>query len=116
MSYWALIYLIATVAVLYGTFVFLLAVLKLRDARDKGTMIDAPLVMRLFAYTTLAIGLLLDAVLNILLSIVLLEPPQEWLTTDRMKRLKHGGNDWQRACARWMCKQLNSFDDHHCGD
>lgn len=112
---WTLIYLIATISVLYGTFVLLLAVLKLRDARDAKKLKDAPLIVLTFAYLTLGIGLLLDVALNMLLSLPLLEPPQEWLTTDRVKRLKHGGNDWQRACARWMCKQLDSIDDHHCG-
>ena len=112
---WALIYLLATTAALFWTFVFLCAVLKLRDAREAGKLKGAPLIVRAFAWITLLIGLLLDVALNLLLSIPLMEPPQEWLTTDRMKRLKHGGNDWQRACARWLCKQLDALDDNHCG-
>ncbi|MFZ2541843.1 MAG: hypothetical protein WAW75_08730 [Gallionella sp.] len=110
-----LIYALLTLEVMFATFIFFCAVLKLRDARDRELLQDVPPVIRLFAYSTLAIGLVLDVALNILLSPILLEPPQEWLTTDRMKRLKHGGNDWQRACARWMCKQLDSLDDNHCG-
>lgn len=112
---WLLIYLLATAAALFWTFVFLCAVLKLRDAREAGKLKGAPWIVLAFAYLTLLIGLLLDVALNVLLSLPLLEPPQEWLTTDRMKRLKHGGNDWQRACARWLCKQLHSIDDNHCG-
>lgn len=115
MIHWTLIYLLATVAVLFGTFVFLCATLKLRDAKEADKLKAAPWILLAFAYTTLLIGLLLDVALNILLSIPLLEPPQEWLTTDRVKRLKHGGNDWQRACSRWLCAQLHSIDDNHCG-
>ncbi|MFA6213534.1 MAG: hypothetical protein WC714_29120 [Candidatus Obscuribacterales bacterium] len=110
-----MLYLAVTLQVFFATFVFLCAVLKLRDARDAGALRDAPRIVLGMAYTTLFIGLLMDVILNILLSVVLLELPQEWLTTDRMIRLKHGGNDWQRACARWMCKQLNALDDNHCG-
>lgn len=115
MMYWTLIYLLATAATLFATFVFFCAVLKLRDAHEASKLKGAPKILLAFAYTTLLIGLLLDVALNVLLSLPLLEPPQEWLTTDRMKRLKHGGNDWQRACARWLCRQLDALDDNHCG-
>lgn len=102
--------------VFYLTFVYFLAVIKLRDSRDSGVLKNAPLIIRSFAYLTLAIGLVLDVTLNILLSVVLIEPPQEFLTTDRVKRLKNSGNDWQRACSRWLCGQLNNIDSKHCGD
>ena len=110
------IYSLAVLALMYLTFVFLCAILKLRDARDMGALDDAPLIVKLYAYSTLFIGLLLDVTLNVLLSVVFLELPQEWLTTDRVKRLKDSGNDWQTACARWLCKQLSRIDLKHCGD
>lgn len=109
------IYSLAVLLVMYLTFVYLCAILKLRDARDAGALDDAPLIVKLYAYSTLFIGLLLDVMLNVLLSFVFLEPPFEWLTTDRVRRLKDSGNDWQKACARWLCKQLSRIDLKHCG-
>lgn len=110
-----IVYLALTLGVMFATFVFFCAVMKLRDARDAGKLHDAPLIVKLFAYATLAIGFVCDALLNLLLSPVLLEPPQEWLTTHRIARLKTEGNTWQRAVSRWMCNQLSRIDVNHCG-
>lgn len=110
------IYLLGVMGVMYLTFVYLCAILKLRDARDAGALDDAPIIIKLYAYTTLLIGLLLDVSLNVLLTVVFVESPCEWLTTDRVRRLKDSGNDWQKACARWLCKQLSRVDLKHCGD
>ena len=109
-------YLPITLVAFFATFVFLCAVLFLRTARDSGYLNEAPKIVLWFAYTTLLIGLLCDALLNVLLSVVFVEPPQEWLTTDRVKRLKNSGTDWQRACARWLCGILDHLDTNHCGD
>lgn len=110
-----LLYLSATIGLLFSTFVLLCAVLNLRVARDSGYLAAAPAIVRAFAYLALAIGLLSDVLLNVLLSFVFVEPPFEWLTTDRVKRLKVSGNDWQKSCARWLCGVLNSLDARHCG-
>lgn len=108
-------YLPIMLLVFWLTFVFFCSVMKLRTVRDSGYLKDAPIIVKVFAYLTLAIGLALDALLNMLLSVVFIELPHEWLTTYRVIRLKQFGNDWQRACARWMCKQLESINEHHCG-
>jgi hypothetical protein len=101
------------------TFVFFCAVLKLREVRDAGYIKQAPIVVRVFAWGTLILGLVADAVLNVCLSPILLEPPRidlnEWLTTYRVSRLKKEGNGWQKSCANWLCKQLDAFDSNHCG-
>jgi hypothetical protein len=124
-------YLSATVLVLFITLILFLAVIKLRDMRDAAEMrhedflADAPFIFKFFAYLILAIGFIFDAMLAILLSPILLDIPLrpdggslwlEWLTTDKMIRLKHDGNNWQKACARWLCKQLSRIDLKHCGD
>jgi hypothetical protein len=109
-----LAYIAVTLGVFFATFVFFLAVMKLRTARDMGVLKDAPKIIIAFAYTALGIGLALDVLLNLLLSVVFVELPHEWLTTDRVIRLKQFGNDWQKSCARWMCKQLENIDEHHC--
>lgn len=100
--------------VFFITFILFCAVLKLRDVRDAGKLQDAPLVFKAFAYLTLILGLVFDALFAILLSPILLDIPQEWLTTDKVKRLKDSGNNWQKACAKWLCKQLSRIDLNHC--
>ena len=108
-------YLPVTLLVFYLTFVYFCAVMKLRSARESGYLKDAPFIVKAFAWITLIVGLLLDSLLNVLLSVILMEPPREFLTTFRMIRLKKEGNDWQKSVARWMCKQLDNLDEHHCG-
>jgi len=108
-------YAITLVVLLFIVFVFFCAVMKLRTVRDSGYLNDAPAIIRVYAYLTLDMGLLADLLLNVLLSILFLELPQEWLTTDRAKRLKVSGNPWQKACANWLCVQLNNLDEKHCG-
>lgn len=108
-------YFAVTVVCMFGTFVFLCAVLKLRDARDGGKLQNAPKIIMTFAWFTLLIGLVLDTALNILLSPILLELPHEFLTTSRVSRLKIDGTDWQRNVSNWLCKQLDRLDNKHCG-
>lgn len=121
----ALIYLAHTLQVFFLTFVLFCAILKLRDVRDAGKLQDAPWIFKLFAYLTLVVGFISDALLSILLSPILLDMPmrrtgrwyqREWLTTDKMIRLKREGNAWQKSCATWMCNQLTRIDDNHCGE
>jgi len=100
---------------LFIVFIFFCAVMKLRTVRDSGYLKDAPLIIRVYANSALFIGLLSDFLLNVLLSILFVELPQEWLTTDRVKRLKVSGNPWQKSCANWLCVQLNNLDEKHCG-
>ena len=111
----ALWYLPIVITTLYVTFVFFCALMKLRTTRDVGALKGAPVIILAFAYLTLILGLIIDAILNILLSILFVELPHEWLTTDRVRRLKTSGNTWQRACSNWLCKQLDKLDEHHCG-
>lgn len=108
-------YIGLTLLVFWFTFVFFCAVMKLRIVRDSGYLKDAPLIVKSFSYITLFIGLLCDFIFNVLLSVVFIEPPQEWLTTQRVIRLKQYGNTWQKACANWLCQQLGNLDEKHCG-
>lgn len=110
------VYFLLTLVVFYLTFVFFCALMKLRAVRDNGYLKDAPEIVRMFAYLTLALGLLLDALLNLLLSAVFMELPREFLTTYRVIRLKKSGTPWQKSCANWLCRQLDALDEHHCND
>jgi hypothetical protein len=111
-----LIYLGLTMLVFFSTFILFCAVIKLRDIRDKDMLYDSPWIFRMFAYLTLFIGFFSDTLLNMLLTPILLEFPQELLTTNRMIRLKRDGNDWQKSVAKWLCSQLARIDVNHCKD
>lgn len=106
-----LIYFIA----IYATWLFYVAVMALRAVHRMGGI---PRLALPFAYTTLAIGLWLDFILNILMSLPLLEPPQwqrsEFLLSPRLTRLVAQGG-WRAAEARFWCRNfLEPFDPGHC--
>lgn len=86
-----LIYTGSTIILMYVTWVFFTAVMRLRELRDSKVLTNRsnPIIWYL-ALITLAIGLIMDVVLDILISIPGLELPQwqnkEWLTTARLCR------------------------------
>lgn len=65
----------------------------------------------------LLIGYAMDVLANLVLAtLIFLEPPREWLVTDRLQRhLPHIG--WRGNLARWICSHLlDVFDPSgkHC--
>jgi hypothetical protein len=65
-----------------------------------------------------AIGYLMDIFANLTIaSIVFLEPPREWLVTDRLQRHMLHGTGWRFWLARYVCDHLlDVFDPSgdHC--
>lgn len=100
---------------LFIVFIFFCAVLHLRTVRDNGYLASAPKIVLGSAYGTLFLGMIADFLLSLVLSILWLDLPQEWLTTDKVKRLKVNGNRWQKSGALWLCRVLNALDKNHCG-
>ena len=100
-----------------GTFMLFLAVMKLRDARDLGTLRGLNWTVIWLAYSLLFVGLIMDVLLNwIVLTALFLEPPREVLSTMRVKRLKNTTTGWRQRLAAWLCANfLTPFDNHHCG-
>lgn len=98
---------------MYGLWVFYLAVMNLNQARLRGTLPKAALVV---AYPVLWIGLFLDFSLNMLvMTVVLLEIPREWLVTPRVARHKFYGSGYRKVVAAWMCDTLlDPFDPAGC--
>ena len=102
-------------AVIYITWVHYLAVMALRVAYKSDRL---PKGMRPPSYFVLFIGLIFDVVLNLIMSLPLLELPKynrhEWLLTARFQRLiKEGG--WRGRQAEWFCHNfLEPFDENHC--
>lgn len=110
-------FLLASVyfGLLYALWIFYLAVMALKRARDAGTLSHAALLL---GYPTLFIGLLLDVAFNwTFFSLVTFSFPREFTITQHMERLIRSGNSRQRATALWICRNLlDAFDPSgfHC--
>jgi uncharacterized membrane protein len=101
-------YLLLLVTSFYILWVFFLAVMSLKRAKDAGTLSRHALVL---GTPVLIVGLLVDLLCNVLLSVIFLEFPQEWTVTARLKRHKYSGRGWQQAFASALGDHLlDDFD------
>jgi len=95
------------------TWVLYLAVMNLRRNRDKLTP-----AAKVIAYPVAFIGVLVDAVFNIILgTLFFLELPKEWLFTHRLERHIKESLGYRKRFARWFCVNLlDPFDPDgvHC--
>jgi hypothetical protein len=70
------------------------------------------------ALPALAIGYLMDVFANVTIaSVAFLEPPREWLVTDRLQRHMHKSKGWRFWLAKYICDHLlDVFDPSgdHC--
>ena len=88
----------------YVTWLFYLAVMNLKRAKDAGTISRVALF---FGYPVLFIGLLLDLTLNIAVCTVLfLDLPRETLMTGRLKRYNETDTGWRKDLALWFAHNL----------
>lgn len=125
MSY-VLIALVSCCGLLFATWLHYLAIMSLQRAHRSGGI--PPWAYR-FGMLVLGIGYLLDFLSNVLpLSVLLLEPPCEWLVSARVARHQRCNADWAQAhwlwrwllrwryaVARWACGQLlDPFDPSGC--
>lgn len=95
-------------ALVYGLWIFYLAVMNLKRARDVGRLYGPAVAPGVFS---LVLGYFLDFVVNVFVfSVILLEPPRETTVTARLKR--HAAkNTWRGAVARWFAANfLDPFD------
>ena len=106
-----------SVVLFVSTLIFFLAVIKFRDAQDSGLLKDVHFSVLWVGYSTLAVGLILDTLLNwIFLTVTYLELPREFLATARLVRHKNKSNGWRKSQSLWWCKNwLTPFDILHCG-
>ena len=107
-----LLYAIAAVlAIMYITWTYYLAVMKLKLKRD-----ELSIPAKIFGYPILWVGLLWDVLFNVVVgSLTFLEPPKELLFTARCNRhLQKLG--WRQTVAMWWCSHfLDPFDEGgHC--
>ena len=95
-------------ALMYLTWLFFLAVMALKSARDNGKLTKTSEVL---AMPLLAVGWLLDFSLNMATTLVFLDLPQEWLLTIRCDRYLSipnptGLNRYRQRLAQWLCQNL----------
>lgn len=92
---------------LYALWVFYLAVMALKRAKDAGLLTKTA---EAFGYPVLFVGLVLDFLANVLvMSVLLLELPREGTVTSRLKR-HNKGSGWRKAIAQWAEPLLDPFD------
>ena len=93
---------------LYALWVFFLAVMSLKRAKDAGLLTATA---KCFGYPVLFAGLLLDFIANtFVLSLLLLELPREGTVTSRLKRHNATSTGWRKAVAAWAEPLLGPYD------
>lgn len=91
-------------ALLYSTWLFYLAVMNLKRAKDAGTISRVALF---FGYPLLWAGLALDILLNVTVcTVMFFDLPQETLTTSRLKRYDRTDKGWRKKLALWWAHNL----------
>jgi hypothetical protein len=100
---------------IYALWIFYVAVMHLKRARDMGTLTRPALYL---GYPVLMIGYLLDIFVQVFVaSVIFLDIPRDWTLTGRLKRYIAGPEGWRETAAIWMCSNLlNTFDPdgRHC--
>ena len=93
---------------LLALWVFFLAVMRLKQAKDAGLLTFWD---KFFGYQVMFIGLFVDLFCNVfLLSVILLEAPRELTVTSRLKRHNQKSTGWRKAVAVWAEQILDKFD------
>lgn len=113
----ALIFLIwlGTAATLFVcTFTAFVAIMKMREIQDE--IFRLHWSVRWACFLILFIGLILDTILNwVVLTVIFLELPREYLSTARVIRHKYYSTHWRHDLALWFCTNwLVVFDERHC--
>lgn len=84
----------------WSLWVLFLAVMNLGQAKAEGKLHGFALYA---GYTVLAVGLLVDLVVQVFVaSILWLEFPREWTVSGRVARLCEHGKGWQQRLALWF--------------
>lgn len=103
-----LIALFAGFGLVYALWIFYLAVMSLKRARDAGLLTRTA---NAFGLPVLVIGLVLDFLANVLvLTVLLFELPREGTVTSRLKRHNATSTGWRKAVAAWAEPLLDPYD------
>lgn len=100
--------MLLTLAALYALWILYLAVMSLKRARKAGLLSRTAYALGL---PVLALGLLLDLILNVtVMSIVLWDLPRETTITARLKRHHTDSGGWRLAVVKWLEPLLDPYD------
>lgn len=100
--------LIAGLGSTYALWIFYLAVMNLARARDAKTLTKTALIL---GYPVLIIGYLLDFFVNMtVMTVLLLEIPQETTVTSRLSRHLEESEGWRKSIAMWAAPLLDPYD------
>ena len=103
-----LLYVLYSLAVTYMLYVFYSAVMNIKRVRDAGKL---SWFGKVLGYPTLVIGLVLDLLCNVfVMSVVLLEVPQELTVTSRLKRHNRESTGWRLSVVRFFEPVLDPLD------
>jgi len=99
---------IAGVIAVYALWVFYLAVMNLRRAKEAGKLSKMVLVI---ALPVLVTAYVIDVLVNVSLATILfVDLPREWTFSHRLERYSTG-DDWRAAVALWIAvHMLDPFD------
>jgi hypothetical protein len=104
----ALIYIGVSLLITYALYVWYAAVMNIKRVRDAGKLTKLGMA---FGYPTLVIGLVLDLLVNVfVMTIILLEVPQEWTVTSRLKRHHRESTGWRLAVVKFFEPVLDPLD------
>lgn len=104
----ALVYIGLSLATTYFLYVWYAAVMNIKRVRDMGKLTTFGKVL---AYPTLAIGLVLDLLVNwFVMTVILVEIPQELTVTSRLKRHHKESTGWRLAVVKFFEPVLDPLD------
>jgi predicted transporter len=102
------VYIGLSLASFYLLWVLFLAVMNLKRVKDAGLLHRKALIL---GTPVLILGLLVDALVNwCVMTLVLLELPQEVTVTARLKRHNKATGGWRKKVVGWFRPLLDPFD------
>lgn len=105
---WLLFATAWTLGGMYSLWVFYLAVMNLARAKRNGLLNKTALVL---GTPLLVVGYLVDFLMNVtVMTVVLLEWPQETTVTARLKRHNKESTGWRLAIVKWFEPILDPYD------
>jgi hypothetical protein len=92
----------------YALWILFIAVMGLKRARDAGLLTTTA---KVFGYPVLIVGYLLDCFVNVtVMTLLLLEIPQELTVTARLKRHLSACACWRKSVSLWAAPLLDPYD------
>ena len=101
-------YVLSSFVLTYALYVVYGSVMNIKRVRDAGKLTTMGKVL---GYPTLVIGLFLDLLVNVfVMTFVLLEIPQEFTVTSRLKRHHAQSTGWRLAVVKFFEPVLDPLD------